>query len=89
MEQVDTICSRLKWTREALGHTQADWCRLTEIGPQAWNNYERGIRRISLNHAVQLCEKIDVSLDWIYRGVTTGLPKTFAEKVRHMRTRFD
>ena len=89
MAKVENISTRLRWTREALGHRQSDWCRLTGIGPQAWNNYERGLRRISLKHSIKLCEKIGVSLDWIYRGVTTGLPKTFAEKMRSARTRFD
>jgi hypothetical protein len=46
MDIPESISTRLRWTREALGHSQAEWCRLTNIGPQAWNNYERGLRRI-------------------------------------------
>lgn len=83
----ESVSTRLKWTRQALGYSQADWSRFIGIAPQAWNNYERGLRRISINQSLKLCDRSEVSLDWIYRGVTAGLPRSFAEKMRRMRTR--
>jgi transcriptional regulator with XRE-family HTH domain len=47
MENLRCISARLKRTREALGFSQARWCRLVGITPSAWNNYERGANRIS------------------------------------------
>jgi transcriptional regulator with XRE-family HTH domain len=72
---LDEIAERLKRTRQALGMSQAQWCRLTGIEPQAWNNYEKGIRRISLEQAIRVCQATGVTTDWIYRGLmSSGLP---------------
>jgi transcriptional regulator with XRE-family HTH domain len=87
MDAPESIGARLRWSRKTLGFNQADWCRLVGIVPQAWNNYERELRVISINQSLKVCETTELSLDWIYRGVTTGLPKTFAEKIRNWRTR--
>ena len=61
-------------TREALGKNQATWCRIVGIEQQAWNNYERGRRRISLDHALKVVQATGVGLDWIYRGIRKDLP---------------
>lgn len=69
------MADRLRRTREAFGLKQAAWCRLVGIEPQAWNNYERGIRRISIDEAIKVCQATGVSMDWIYRGLmSAGLP---------------
>lgn len=77
-ESVTAIADRLKRTRQAQRLEQAAWCRLVGIEPQAWNNYERGIRRISLDQAIKVCRATGVSLDWIYRGIASGLPVNLA-----------
>ena len=80
-----TIGARLRLTREAFGLSQADWYRLAGIWPSAWNNYETGLRRISLDQALKVCDATGVSLDWIYRGATTGLPRGMASKMDGLR----
>lgn len=72
------IAARLKWTRQAKGLNQASWCRLAGIEPQAWNNYESGLRRISIDQALKVCRVSGVTLDWIYRGVASGMPVELA-----------
>jgi transcriptional regulator with XRE-family HTH domain len=79
-----SIGQRLKWTREANGLTQAAWCRLVGIEAQAWNNYERGSRRISLDQALKVCKAAGVSLDWIYRGLIFGLPSELAAALQEL-----
>jgi transcriptional regulator with XRE-family HTH domain len=72
---LDGIAGRLLRTREAHKMNQAQWCRLVGIEPQAWNNYETGRRRISLDQAIKVCQATGVTTDWIYRGLmSTSLP---------------
>jgi DNA-binding XRE family transcriptional regulator len=75
---VDAIAERLKLTREALGLKQAAFARLVGLEPQAVNNYETGLRRISVDQAIKICAATGVSLDWIYRGLASGLPVNLA-----------
>ncbi|UWU73054.1 helix-turn-helix domain-containing protein [Bradyrhizobium huanghuaihaiense] len=72
--ELQLLAERLRRTRESMKLKQADWCRFVGIGPQAWNNYERGINRISIDQAIKVCVATGVSLDWIYRGQLSGLP---------------
>jgi transcriptional regulator with XRE-family HTH domain len=81
MENLRCISARLKRTREALGFSQARWCRLVGITPSAWNNYERGANRISLDQALKICRATGISLDWIYRGLRAGMPYELACKL--------
>ena len=65
-KELREIAERLRITRDAFGYTQGFISRLigstTESG-QAWENYESGRRRISLNHAMALCRKCGLTLD--------------------------
>lgn len=79
------IGERLKRTREAMELNQATWCRLVGIETQAWNNYERGLRRISVDQAIKVCQATGVSLDWIYRGIAFGLPIELATALQAQR----
>jgi transcriptional regulator with XRE-family HTH domain len=72
------IAERLKLTREAVGLNQAAFARLTGIEPQAINNYENGLRGISVAQATKICIATGVSLDWIFRGIAAGLPINLA-----------
>ena len=81
---VDQIAYRLRITRAALGHTQAVMSQLagSSTEGQAWGNYESGERRISLDHALALCAKLGMTLEWIYRGNIHSLPADLAEKIQ-------
>lgn len=81
---LEQIGERLRLTRLALGHTQAIMSQLmgSSTGGQAWQNYEAGIRRISLDHALRLCSRIGLTLEWIYRGNMHSLPSDLGEKIQ-------
>ena len=70
------IGARLAVTRQALGYTQAMMSKLmgSATAGQAWENYEAGRRRISINHALKLCQTCRLTLPWIYQGQMTDLP---------------
>jgi transcriptional regulator with XRE-family HTH domain len=77
----EAVAERLRLTREASGMKQAAFCRLVGVTPQAWNNYETGARRISLDQAIRICAVTGVTLDWIYRGLSANLPMEMASKI--------
>lgn len=79
---IDELAERLRLTREALDLSQAEIGRRTKISPQAWNNYERGRQRISVDEAVKLCIATGVTLDWIYRGDLRGVANELAGKIQ-------
>jgi transcriptional regulator with XRE-family HTH domain len=80
MAELDDISDRLKQLRESTKLDQVAFCRVVGIEPQAWNNYERGFRRISLDQALKICQATGASLDWIYRGI--GKPVKLPASVR-------
>lgn len=82
---LDLIAFRLRSTRLALELSQAELCRLTGIATNTWNQYEKGISRPELDKALILCEKLGITLDWIYRGDPSGLPLRITEKLRPLR----
>lgn len=71
-DSLDSIPGRLKRTREAFKMNQADWCRMVGIDTQAWNNYESGRRRISLDQLLKVCRATGITTDWIYRGMMSA-----------------
>ena len=83
MDKPDQIGARLRLLRLALGYEQArPFCQRLEISDQAWNNYESGRRRISLDEVMKVVQKTGVSLDWVYRGLESTLPKHVADKIQ-------
>jgi len=82
---MEEIGRRLLLTRKALGHTQVMMARLmgSTGNGQAWHNYEAGLRRISVDHALELA-KHGVALNWIYQGETTNLPDALLQKIQRL-----
>lgn len=74
------IARRLVATRLALGYdNQVEFCTALGVSPQAWNNYERARAKPSLDVALQMCDRFNLTLDWIFRGDAGGLPHRLAE----------
>src|SRR5262245_66621511 len=83
---VEEIAERWPVTRRALGHSQVAMARLmgsATVG-QAWENYEAGRRRISIDHALALCRTCGLTLAWIYQGQMDSLPKNLYDKIQQM-----
>ena len=69
---------RIAALREAMSLSAAQFARHTGITAQALHNYESGLRRISLDQAILVCDRTGSTLDWIYFGDPSGLPLRFA-----------
>lgn len=78
---IDNVAARLKLTREALGLTQVQICRMTGISTQTWNNAETGDNMLGLQSGLLLCRATGVTLEWIYRGRRANLPQAIAEEI--------
>lgn len=81
--------NRLVWTREALDFGQAELARILEISPQRMNNYEMGFRLLDIDLAEQLVKKWKITLDWLYLGDDSSLPKKLAQRIAERREAFE
>jgi transcriptional regulator with XRE-family HTH domain len=72
--QRQEIGQRLVELREAYDYSQTKMGNMIGVTAAAWNNWEAGKKRISIDPAIALCEKTGITLDWIYRG-DGGVPK--------------
>lgn len=68
------VATRLRRTREAFGMQQGEFASAAGIAFNTYNQYEQGARLMRLENAMALCERFDLTLDWIYRGEPAGLP---------------
>lgn len=75
------IGDRLQITREALGLSRAELCLAIKCKQPRWSQYETGERKITNVVAERLCDKYDLSLDWIYRGKMALLPGWLTERL--------
>lgn len=68
------IGMRLRQIREGVGNAnQKDWCSANGFNPTQYNNWERGSRRIPIEHAMTLVQRYGLTLDFIYRGRIDGV----------------
>lgn len=76
------IGRRLRLLRDAEGKTQAQMAKLAGLTTaSAWNNYERGIRRIEMDSALELRRQLNIPLEYIYQGEMGRLPGDTLEKI--------
>jgi transcriptional regulator with XRE-family HTH domain len=73
------IGARLALTRRALGYSLqtefvSAFAPILDVSIARWNNYESGRQRITVDVALALCSRWDLTLDWIYAGKWSGLP---------------
>lgn len=75
------IGRRLRITRKALNLSQADVSRLSGVGRNTYNQWENEVGRPNLDGALALCNSLNLTLDWIFRGVSAGLPSDLLTKI--------
>lgn len=74
-ESNEAVAARLKLLRRLVsGDSQTAFARLLNIEVKRWNNFERGLP-LSKDAAFKIVRALpNVTLDWVYRGRTDGLP---------------
>jgi transcriptional regulator with XRE-family HTH domain len=68
------IADRLRWHRELMGLTQADYAAGIRTKRAAYSLWEAGTHRLSLDGALALRHKHGLSLDFLYLGDDDALP---------------
>lgn len=68
------IGARLRLTRQAFELEQKDFAATAGIAQNTYNQYEQGKRVPNLEMAYLICRHYNITLDWIYRGIPSGLP---------------
>lgn len=79
------IGNRLQLTREALGLTQRQFAQDAGLKPSAYNQYETGYKKPSVDAANALCDRYKLTLDWIFRGDASGIPYETAHTIQPLR----
>lgn len=82
-EWMEEIGRRLEATRIALGVLHVDLAKVAGVSPQRWSNYVNGLRPLDIKAAALLCNRYQLTLDWIYRGILAGLPHELAQRLAH------
>jgi DNA-binding XRE family transcriptional regulator len=78
------VAERLRYSRMALQLTQTRLCAISGIETNTWNNAETAKQRLGLDSAIKVCNATGLTLDWIYRGIKTGLPLSIAEALQRI-----
>lgn len=82
---MEEIAQRLALVREVEGLSQAEFAGRANINSNAWNNYERARKRISIDAAVRLSRTYNLTLDYIYLGDSSNLPYQLAAAIEAVR----
>lgn len=82
---LQSIGHRLALTRQVFGYQQNEFCERAGIATNTYNQYEKGRRRPSIDHALALVDAYGLTLDWIYRGDPSGLHHRTAEAIKALR----
>ena len=75
------IGARLRAARVALGLSQAELARGIGVRPNTYNQWESGKRLVDPLVAADICDRFGITMDWIYRGSTLGLPQSLLTKI--------
>ena len=81
--QIRDCSARAKRTRLALGFvTQKAFCEASGVRYDLYTACERGQRRLSLDVALKIRDKLGIPLDWIYCGDDSRLAAALRAELR-------
>lgn len=76
---------RLALARKALKLQQDEIATALGASQPQYSQYETGRRLLTLPPALRLCERYNLTLDWLYRGDPSGLPIRMLEAIKKAR----
>ena len=76
---------RLQITRQALKLSPGEFATKAGIAKNTYSQYESGDRLPALEFAIKLCERFELTLDWVFRGDPSGLKYNLAEEIIRLR----
>jgi DNA-binding XRE family transcriptional regulator len=84
-ESATAVGLRLAMARQSLGMAQNVFCERAGIHATAYNQYEKGKKRPSIQAAIGLCKTYGMTLDWIFLGDPSNLPYELADAIKALR----
>jgi len=76
------IGARMRKVRLAFSElNQKDWAARHNFTHSRYNNWEIGLRRISVDEAIKLSDLYGLDLDYIYRGKLDGLSDSVLKRL--------
>ena len=81
----EAMCKRLELTRNALKLAPGVFATQAGIPKNTYSQYETGVRMPRIDFALRLCERYELTLDWIYRGDPSGLKYNLADQIIRLR----
>jgi transcriptional regulator with XRE-family HTH domain len=79
-ELLTDVGKRLRWLREAYGHSQQQWADALLITPALLSKWEGGTRQPNLNSLVTICDQTQCTMDYFFRGrVGPDVPRDLRE----------
>jgi transcriptional regulator with XRE-family HTH domain len=78
------VARRLTRTRMALGFDQKTFGEQAGLSQPQYNQYEQK-RLLTLRAALLLCERYNLTLDWLFRGDPSGLPYRLVDAINKVR----
>jgi transcriptional regulator with XRE-family HTH domain len=76
-----TLGDRLRWVREAVMPNVAEAAELMRTDLATWQKWERSLGRPGVELMSEFAHRFGVSLDYLYRGVLTGMAPEVWEAV--------
>jgi transcriptional regulator with XRE-family HTH domain len=77
----ESVGARLELTRAAVGLSQAEFASAAGLKASAYNQQEKGNKLPGLDAAQALCDHYHLTLDWVYRGDSSGLQYKLAASI--------
>lgn len=63
------VGKRIEIIRQMFGYgSQKAFCDEFSISASRYNNWIKGVRRPAIDEGIKICEKFNLSLDFLYRG---------------------
>ncbi len=79
------IGRRLEIALKLMGFEKArEFCERFNLNESTVSMWIRGKSRINLDDGLRICEESGLTLDYLYRGITGGLPFALVQKIAEL-----
>jgi len=82
--RAEDVAERLTLIRKAYGLGQQDFGERAGLSQPQYNQFETARRLLTLPAALRLCDEYNVTLDYLYRGEPSNLPRDLWLQIRSL-----
>lgn len=78
---VPGVGARLRWVRELIGIKQTELSAELKLTQGEWSRWETEARAAPPHLMIEVCNRLQISMDYIYRGSLLGVHPDLAEQL--------